>query len=270
MNASARLTTLTRLGFAARGLLYLTIAYLILRTGRAEDTSGALEVLASGAGKWLMVLVTLGLAAYGLWRLADAAFNIEGHEKTGKGTAERIGAAASGLVHLFLAWQAVRLIGSARASSGSSGGGSGAEEGAQTALALPGGQLLLLIGGLVLIGVGLYQFVKAYKFSFCKHLDQRVANEPWVRWTGRAGYAARGLVFLISGWFLAKAGAQEQASEAGGMEQALAWLTSPWDTLVAVGLALFGIFSLIEARYRIIHDVPVDGMAQKARSKLPI
>ena len=270
MNANARLTTLTRLGFAARGLLYLVIAYLILRTGRAEDPSGALGVLADGAGKWLLILMAAGFVAYGLWRLADAAFNIEGHEQGGKGVRERVGAAASGIVHLFLAWQAVRLIQqSGDGGSGSGAGGGGTQEGAQTALSLPGGQLMLLIAGLVLIGVGLFQFVKAYKFSFCEHLDRRVANEPWVRWTGRGGYAARGAVFLISGFFLAKAGMQEEAGEAGGMAEALAWLTSPWDTLVAIGLALFGIFSLIEARYRIIHEVPVDGLARKARSKLP-
>ena len=266
MNASARLTTLTRLGFAARGLLYLVIAYLILQTGRAEDPSGALQVLASGTGKWLLILMTAGFVAYGLWRLSDAALNVEGHEGGNKGLRERVGAAASGIVHLFLAWQAVRLL----RGVGSTGQGGGAEERAQTALALPGGQLLLLMAGLVLIGVGLFQLVKAYKYSFCEHLESRVANEPWVRMTGRAGYAARGLVFLMSGYFLAKAGAQEQASEAGGMAEALAWLTSPWDIIVAIGLALFGIFSLIEARYRIIHNVPVDGMASKARSKLPV
>jgi hypothetical protein len=268
MNASARLTTLTRLGFAARGLLYLVIAYLILKAGRAEDPSGALAVLGQGAGKWLLILMTAGFVAYGLWRLADAAFNVEGHEWGGKGLSERLGAGASGIVHLFLAWQAVRLIQGASSSEGSSGGGT--QEGAQTALTLPGGQLMVLLAGLVLIGVGLFQFVKAYKFSFCKHLDQRAAKEPWVRWTGRGGYAARGAVFLISGYFLAKAGMQEQASEAGGMAEALAWLTNPWDVLVAIGLALFGIFSLIEARYRIIHDVPVEGVARKARSKLPV
>jgi hypothetical protein len=258
---------LTRLGFAARGLLYLVIAYLILKAGRAEDPSGALSVLADGAGKWLLILMTAGFVAYGLWRLSDAAFNVEGHEQGGKGLRERLGAGASGVVHLFLAWQAVRLI--QGATSSGSGGGGGTEERAQTALTLPGGQLMLTIAGLVLIGVGIFQFVKAYKFSFCKHLDSRVANEPWVRWTGRGGYAARGAVFLISGFFLFQAGLQEQASEAGGMAEALQWLTNPWDVLVAIGLALFGIFSLIEARYRIIHDVPVDGMAQKARSKLP-
>ena len=267
MNASARLTNLTRVGFAARGLLYLVIAYLVVHSGRAEDPSGALRVLAEGAGRWLLILVTLGLLAYGLWRLSDAALNIEGHEQGKKGLVKRLGAGASGVVHLFLAWQAVRLI---QGAAGSSGGGSGAEEGAQTALSLPGGQLMLMIAGLVLIGTGLFQFVKAYKFSFCDNLDRRVADEPWVRWTGRGGYAARGLVFLITGYFLAQAGLQEQAGEAGGMAEALAWLTSPWDIIVALGLALFGIFSLIEARYRVIHQVPVEGMAHKARSKMPI
>lgn len=269
MNASARLTTLTRLGFAARGLLYLVIAFLILRTGTAEDPSGALRVLAGGAGKWLLILMAAGFIAYGLWRLSDALLNIEGHEGGGKGVRERLGAGASGIVHLFLAWQAVRLIQGAAASRTGGGGGT-QESAAQTALSLPGGQLMLLLAGLVLIGVGLFQFVKAYKFSFCDHLDRRVADEAWVRWTGRGGYAARGLVFLITGYFLTQAGLQEQASEAGGMAEALAWLTSPWDILVALGLALFGVFSLIEARYRIIHQVPVDGAMHKARSKLPV
>jgi hypothetical protein len=268
MNASARLTTLTRLGFAARGLLYLVIAFLVLRAGRAEDPSGALQVLAGGAGKWLLILMAAGFVAYGLWRLADATLNIEGHQDGSKGLAERLGAAASGLVHLFLAWQAVRLVRGA-ASSGGAGGGR-AEQGAQTALGLPGGGLLLLLAGLVLLGVGVFQLIKAYKTSFRKHLDGRVANESWVKWVGRLGYAARGLTFLITGYFLLQAGLDEQASKAGGMREALAWLTSPWDSIVAIGLMMFGIFSLVEARYRIIHDVPVEGAARKARSKLPV
>jgi hypothetical protein len=54
------------------------------------------------------------------------------------------------------------------------------------------------------------------------------------------------------------------------MAEALAWLSPPWDTVVAIGFILFGLYSLIEARYRVLNDVPVDGLASKARSKLPI
>jgi hypothetical protein len=264
-NPTATLTMLTRMGFAARGLLYLVIASLVIQGGRTEDPTGALSVVASGGGRVLLYVIVAGFVAYGLWRLSDAAFNIERHEPGAKGVGERIGAAASGLVHLFLAWQAIKLLeGAARS------GGSGAEQGAATALHLPGGQLLLIVGGLVLLGVGVAQMVQTYTLKFCESLEPSVAREAWVKWTGRGGYAARGLVFLITGYFLLRAGFAEQASRAGGMREALNWLTSPWDTIVAVGLALFGFFSLIEARYRVIHDVPVEGMARRAREKLPV
>jgi hypothetical protein len=262
---SAALTTLTRLGFAARGLLYLVIGFLVLRTGRTEDSSGALSVLAEGGGRTLMILIIAGFLAYGLWRLSDALFNIERHQPGSKGLRERLGAGASGIVHLFLASQAVRLV---RGSGGS--GGNGSQEGAQTALQLPGGQLMLVVAGLVLLVVGLVQLKKAWKADFLKHLEPNVAHQPWARWTGQGGYAARGLVFLITGGFLTAAGFKEQAGEAGGTAEALAWLSPPWDTLVAIGFILFGLYSLIEARFRVLNDVPVDGLADKARSKLPV
>ncbi len=259
MAASARLTTLTRVGFAARGLLYLVIAYLVLTSGRSEDPSGALRYLGEGSGKWLLVLMTAGFLAYGLWRLADASFNIEQHEDGAKGLRERLGAGGSGIVHLLLAWQAIGLIqGSGSGGSGGGGGGGGFASGNET---------LLAIAGLVLLGVGAFQLVKAAKASFCKKLDGRVANQPWVKTAGRLGYAARGLVFLISGYFFISAGLAG-GGQGGGMDKALSWLESPWDVLVAVGLALFGIFSLIEARYRRIHDLPVDGMAREVRNKV--
>jgi len=110
MDVNARLQKLTRLGFAVRGLLYIVIALLIITTGRAEDPSGALQYLGQGGGKLLLIVMTAGLLAYSLWRLSDAAFDIERHGSDRKGVMQRIGAAASGVVHLVLSWQAIRLI----------------------------------------------------------------------------------------------------------------------------------------------------------------
>lgn len=260
MNASSRLTTLTRIGFAARGLLYIVIAVLVLRTGRAEDPSGALEYLGQGGGRLLLGVMAAGLFAYGLWRLADAAFNVERHNSDGKGVLERVGAGASGVVHLLLAWQAIRLI------QGAASAGNGTQDGARTALQLPGGETMVMLAGAVLLGVGVFQLTKAVKATFLRHLEPQAARQSWVQWTGRAGYAARGLVFMISGYFLVRAGFQNQASEAGGTAQALSWLTSPSDTLVAIGLLAFGLFSLVEARFRQLHDVPVDAAVRRATS----
>ena len=173
------------------------------------------------------------------------------------------------MIHLFLAWQAIRLFRHAGEDAGANSGGSGTQEQAQTALSMPGGQLLLIVAGLVLLVVGVIQFTKAYKAEFLDNLEPGVAHQPWARYTGQGGYAARGAVFLISGAFLTSAGFKERAGEAGGMEEALTWLTSPW-IWWAPGLLLFGVYCLIEARFRVINDVPVDGIANKARSKLPI
>jgi hypothetical protein len=263
VDTNARLTILTRVGFAARGLLYIVIALLVISTGRTEDPSGALRYLGQGGGKVLLIVMAIGLLAYSLWRLADAVFDIERHGGDRKGMLKRVGAAVSGLVHLLLAWQAIRLIRGVAAAS------DGTREGAQTALQLPGGGTLVVVAGLVLLAVGGIQIVKAVKATFLQRLEPHIARQPWARWSGRAGYAARGLVFLISGYFLVRAGLQEQASEAGGTAQALSWLSSPMDMIVALGLFAFGLFSLIEARFRVLHDVPVDALARGDASGRP-
>ncbi|MCR5872337.1 DUF1206 domain-containing protein [Sphingomonas sp. J344] len=258
MTASARLTTLTRIGFATRGVLYAVIAYLVIRTGRAEDPGGALEYLSDGSGKFLLGVMAAGLLAYGIWRLADAALNIEDHDADKKGVVERVGAGLSGLVHLFLTWQAVQLM------QGVSSGGNGVQESARTALTFPGGGIAILLVGAVVLLVGIVQLVRAAKGSFLRHLEPEMAKRTWVAWSGRAGYAARGVVFLIVGYFLVAAGFDASSSEVGGMDAALAWIDSPVDMIVALGLFGFAVFSLVEARWRVLQSVPVERLT-KAR-----
>jgi hypothetical protein len=237
---------LTRIGFAARGILYLIIAWLVISAGRAADLQGALETLASGKTRILLVIMVAGFVAYGLWRLADALLDSEGRGDEGKGLVKRAGSGASGIIYLFLAYQGYRLINGA----GGSSGGNGTQEQAQNVLQLPGGGLLLGIGAAILFGAGVWQLIKAAKASFLKHLNASAANESWVKLFGQFGYGARGIIFIVSAFFLAQAALKGRASEAGGMEEALAWLTEPWSLIVAAGLALFGIFSIVEARHR--------------------
>jgi hypothetical protein len=258
MNVNSRLTALTRIGFATRGLLYVVIAFLILRTGRTEDPSGAIEYLSRGGGQLLLGVMAIGLTAYGIWRLVDAALDIERHGSDRKGIMERVGAGVSGAIHLVLAWQAIQLMRGAAAS------GDSTQEGARKALQLPGGWAFILVGAAVLVVLSAVQLAKAVKASFLRYLEPSVAKRSWVQWSGRAGYAARGFVFLVSSYLLAKAGIEEQANEAGGMAHALSWLTSPFDIIVGVGLLAFGLFSLVEARYRQLHDVPVDSAVRRA------
>src|SRR5687768_13001740 len=116
-NPSPNFLLLTRVGFAARGLLYLVIGYLALKLGRTEDAGGALEHISREAGGLVLGLLALGFVAYGIWRLVDAAFDTQNKGTDAKGIAGRIAGALSGLIHLGLAFTAVKLA------SGSGSGG---------------------------------------------------------------------------------------------------------------------------------------------------
>lgn len=247
------LEMLTRTGFAARGLMYFLIGYLALRFGRTEDGSDAIAYLATESGKPLLGAMAAGFLAYGIWRLSEAFIDTEGNGSDAKGTAVRVGGAVSGIIHGGLAFLAANLA-FGRASAG---GGGDAQQGAATALAVPGGALLLGLAGLGLVLAGLWQVLKAIRGEFLRHLDGRAAGRSWVKWLGRAGYAARGLVFLVAGWFLVKAGLTADASEAGGIGAALAAFPGGLQLAVTLGLLLFGLFSFVEARYRRINDPEV-------------
>ena len=244
------LVTATRIGFAARGVMYLLIAYFALTAGLAENGTEALRHLESGWGKLLLGIMAIGFLAYGVWRISEAFIDSEGHGSDAKGLAVRAGGAVSGLIHLGLCLYAAKLALGKPAGSG----GSNTQESAATAMSMPGGEIIMGVAAAALLLVGLYQFVSAVRLKFRKHLDQRVANKSWVAWIGHAGYAARGVVFVLIGSFLWRAMESENAAHAGGIDKALASLPGAMNTVVAVGLLMFGLFSLIEARYRRISN----------------
>jgi hypothetical protein len=251
--------TLTRIGFAARGVMYMLIGYLALRLGRTEDGAGALEWMSGGGGRIVLIAMAIGFLAYAVWRLSEAAIDSEGHGNDAKGVAVRLGGAVSGIIHITLAWLALTL-----AMGGHGGNGDAAEQGASTALALPGGQVALAAAAAILLATGAYQLIKAIKLGFLKHIDPSVANKPWIAWLGRAGYLARGVVFVVMANFLWRASRQSSAEAAGGMEQAMDAMPGSLQILVAAGLLMFGIFSLVEARYRRINNPHVISRLKRA------
>jgi hypothetical protein len=77
---------------------------------------------------------------------------------------------------------------------------------------------------------------------------------------GRLGFAARGVIFVVIGGFLVLAALRSSSSQVRGLGGALEALEAQpygWALLAvtAAGLIAFGLFGLVQARYRRI-DAP--------------
>lgn len=251
---------LTRIGFLARGVMYIAIAVLVIFVGNAQGAEGALQFLGEGLGRWALVAAAAGFAAYGLWRVADTLFGIEHPGDGRKALAKRLGALGSGLVHLFLAYQTAKLaIGAARASGGP-------DQQAQMVHSLPAGQLLLVAIGIGIAIAAIVQFVKATSCSFLQYLVPE-AREGYVKWLGRLGYFTRGAIFLVVAYFAVDAAMDHESWKAGSTEQVFSWFSRPIAVALASGLFLFGVYALIEAWYRNIQSPDFDGVARRAAQR---
>ena len=239
--------------------MYLLVAYMALRLGRTEDAGGALDYLRSGAGRVLLAAMAAGFAGYSAWRLVDAAFDVEDRKPGWRGAFSRIGGAGSGLVHGGLAWKAAKA-----ALGGHSGGGSNAEYGAATVMSLPGGNTLLLGAAAVLAIVAGVQLSVGLRRRFLRHLSAEAGRHGWVPVVGMLGYVSRGVIFGVAAWLLVHAALHHSPAEAGGLGDSLRSLPELLLTAVAAGLALFGIFSLVEAWYRVMRPPRVKQRVESA------
>jgi hypothetical protein len=260
-SVSPNFLLLTRIGFAARGLLYLIVGFLALKLGRVEEAGGAMRWLGSRAGGMALGALAFGFAAYGAWRLFDALLDTQDKGRGPKGLIGRIAGAGSGLIHLGLAFTAVKL---ALGGSASGSASDRAEGGAAMAMSLPGGEAALFAAAGILAVAGIAQLGIAARRRFCKHLAPQAQQRWWVVAAGCGGHAARGIIFLAAAWLALRAGLHHNPVEAGALGDALRSMPAALRAAVAAGLCLFGAYSLIEARYRIIPDPNVKHRVARA------
>lgn len=260
VSPSGWIETLARFGYAAKGSVYLVVGGLALQvaTGSGGQTGGPKEALGEIStqpfGRILLALTGLGLVGYAVWRLVQAWSDPEHKGTDAKGILTRIGYACSGLIYGGLAFEAARIAAGGGGSSGDS-----TEHWTARLMAQPFGQYLVGGVGVVIVGVGLYQFYRGWTAAFTKTLKWHEMNATERKWStrvGQAGVFARGVVYLVMGGFLLLAAIRSNPEESMGMGEALQYLGQqpygPWLLgVVAAGLAAYGIFSaMILSRYR--------------------
>lgn len=255
--------TYARLGIAAKGVVYVLVGVLAAMAvfgsgGQAGGKQDALQYLVQQSyGQILLGIVIIGLVGYVVWRFIQAIKNPDN-----KKSYERVGLAISGLVYAYLAFSGARLLWPQLSGSGSSGSGGGRELLVAKLLDQPFGQILVGIVAAIIIGKGVKQLHKAISGKFKSSIKEgEMSSEErhvFMR-AGRVGYAARGVVFGILGYFLVRAALQSDASEAGGTDQAFNFLSATGGpyllAVVAIGLACYGVFMFVKSRYRYIPNV---------------
>lgn len=161
--------------------------------------------------------------------------------------ADRAKAAAKGVMYAFFAWTTFRVV---------QGAGSSAEQQTEDFTAdlmgSPGGRILVGVVGLAVLGVAGYHVYKGWTKKFLEDLREHPGD--WAVHAGRIGYVAKGVALLVVGFFFLVAAWQADPDKAQGLDGALKTLKDQSFgpvllTLVALGIAAYGVYSFARARY---------------------
>jgi hypothetical protein len=250
---------LGRAGLVAKGLSYMLVVVLALlvafgeENGKATDRHGALQTIGEHPlGKAVLILLAVGFAGYAIWRFADALFDRGASGDDASGLAKRAGEFARGLLYAGLCALTVSII------LGASGESGNEKKEAARVMDYWGGRWLVAAVGAAVLAAGLYNGWRAASCGFMDDLKTRQMNDGehrLYRAVGVVGHVARGIVFCLVGWFLLKTAWQFDAKEAVGIDGALCKVARSdngrlWLGAVAAGLGAYGLFCLVQARYR--------------------
>ena len=259
---SEALENLARVGLIAYGIVHLLVAWLALQLawgggGESADQSGAMATLAeSPLGKPLLWIVAIGLIALAVWQAAEVLRWRQGWSASGKTRTKAIKksgkAIVKAVIYATLAVLAIRFA--------TGGGQSSSQQQQQTTAGVfdwPAGQFLVGAAGLVLIGSGAYHVYKGVTKRFLKEIDTSEASPAATRLVtrlGQIGFPGKGIALAGVGGLLLWAAVTFDPSKAQGLDGALRQILElPFGrtllTLVAVGIAAFGAFCFVRARY---------------------
>lgn len=241
---------LARAGYVMNGVMHLLIGWIAIRIatgsgGEEASNSGALAQISEAPGG--QALLWAGAAAFvalGLWQVIELFLGSDE-------MSDRATAGAKAAVYLALG------VTTARFASG--GGGSDSQTASGTTAGLLGsgpGKVAVVVAGLVLIGVGLYQVYKGATKQFVEDLKRTGGRNVGraIVIAGQLGYISKGIALTILGGLVVAAVVTADPEKAGGLDSALRTVgEQPFGRvlliLTGVGIGLYGVYSIVRARY---------------------
>ena len=261
---SSGIKALARLGFAAIGVVYLLMGVLALlaalgqRQGARPDKEEAVQRLQEvPGGSVLLGIIAVGLLGYIVWRFTQAIRDTEGKGSGAKGLGTRLWFAASGLFYSGLAVYAGRLALHGRTGKG----GDAPQSLTAKVLGWPGGDWLILLVGVVVIGIGLFQVYRAFSGRFKSDVNASslsATQQQVVYRAAQVGLTARSIVVALIGYFLVQAGQQSRAGAVGSTDEAFDLLAAMGPAAlgaVAAGLVAYGLYMLVQAKYPVLRGI---------------
>ncbi|MDQ6719959.1 MAG: DUF1206 domain-containing protein [Candidatus Dormibacteraeota bacterium] len=257
--ANPQLELLERLGYLVRGVLYAVMGFLALRIalatpgGKATDLSGSLVwLIGNQFGKLVLIVTIIGLVAYSIWGFVRAIYDPLHRGRDAKGIMARMGFVTSAVSYLAIALFALHILAGQGAASHDS-----TQKTVSTLLANPLGGVITVVLGVIAILIGIGQFIEAYRATFAQDLKaaEMTASERDIAiGLGRFGMAARGVTFLVIGWFLIQAGLHHAPGQVQGFGGAFLFLLAqPYGRwllgIVALGFIALGLHSFACARW---------------------
>ena len=252
---SPLMETLTRIGYAARGLIYITMGLLAVQValgkgGALASPQGAIAALGKQpAGLVLLWVILVGIIAYAVWGVVRAVFDPlqKGHDT--KGLLARGGFLVSAFGYAILVIPTLGYITGASQTAN----GSQTQKFIAAIMAMPWGRWAIGILGLCVLAGGLVQVYLGFKSDFDRQFQTYDLNSEEVKLAtdvGRFGTSARGVVFALTGVLMMLAAYNANPSQPVGMDTALTTLMhQPYGVwllaVVAVGLIAFGFYSIM-------------------------
>lgn len=243
---------LARLGFAARGVLYVVIGLLAIAIALGHPTtsanqSGALHTVAAKPfGHVVLIVLAVGLAGYAIWRATQAVTGRGVEDQGRKGGFDRIAAAGSAAGYTIIFLLSLAILTGAGKTSGS------IDQPVRKAMRISPD--LVIAAGVIILMVALVQAYKAVRRPYMEDVRAAGRLRDLIEWLGAAGYLTRGAVFGVIGYELVQAGRSYSPHKAVGLDRALITFANVGAgpalmIAAAAGLIAFGAFSLLGARY---------------------